>query len=128
MFTGFTFLIGVFLFATVVGNVGDVISNLNAARMEFQGKYVHHASRTLCCIRQSFAPKFFASFTWRCFRMDGIKFYMAHHTIPQDLQGRVKKWAEYSWNRSVPFFFCPHDFLISRGVFSLVDQNTLREV
>ena len=37
-FTGFTFLVGVFMFATVVGNVGDVISNMNAAKVEFQQK------------------------------------------------------------------------------------------
>ena len=29
---------GVFVFAAVVGNVGDVISNMNAARTEFQAK------------------------------------------------------------------------------------------
>ena len=38
MFTGLTFLIGVFVFAAVVGNVGDVISNMNAARTEFQSR------------------------------------------------------------------------------------------
>ena len=27
------------MFATVVGNVGDVISNMNAARTNFQGRY-----------------------------------------------------------------------------------------
>ncbi len=36
--------------------------------------------------------------------MDAIKFYMTHHTIPGDLQNRVKKWAEYSWNR-----YCVYD-------------------
>ena len=38
VFTGITFLIGVFLFAAVVGNVGDVISNMNASRQEFTAK------------------------------------------------------------------------------------------
>ena len=38
MFTGLTFFNGVFVFAAVVGNVGDVISNMNAARTEFQAK------------------------------------------------------------------------------------------
>ena len=36
VFTGCTFLIGVFLFATIVGNMGDVISSMHAARAEFQ--------------------------------------------------------------------------------------------
>lgn len=40
VFTGLTFLIGVFVFAAVVGNVGDVISNMNAARTEFQSRFV----------------------------------------------------------------------------------------
>ncbi|KAL3872523.1 hypothetical protein ACJMK2_035747, partial [Sinanodonta woodiana] len=40
VFTGLTFLIGVFLFAAVVGNVGDVISNINAARQEYQSRQV----------------------------------------------------------------------------------------
>ena len=44
--------------------------------------------------------------------MDGIKFYMTHHTIPEELQGRVKKWAEYSWNRFVCNQNCSKTFLI----------------
>lgn len=36
VFTGCTFLIGVLLFATIVGNMGDVVSSMNAARAEFQ--------------------------------------------------------------------------------------------
>ncbi|XP_077861642.1 cyclic nucleotide-gated channel rod photoreceptor subunit alpha-like [Saccoglossus kowalevskii] len=70
VFTGITFLIGVFLFAAVVGNVGDVISNMNAARQEFQAK------------------------------MDAIKFYMNHRQVPSCLQSRVKKWSEYAWHRT----------------------------
>lgn len=30
---------GVFVFATVMGNVGDVISSMNANRQEFQARY-----------------------------------------------------------------------------------------
>lgn len=33
------FLLGIFVFATVVGNVGDVISNMNAPRTNFQARY-----------------------------------------------------------------------------------------
>ena len=39
MFTGCMFLLGIFVFATVVGNVGDVISNMNAARTNFQSRF-----------------------------------------------------------------------------------------
>ncbi|XP_046371281.2 cyclic nucleotide-gated cation channel alpha-3-like isoform X2 [Haliotis rufescens] len=70
VFTGLTFLIGVFVFAAVVGNVGDVISNIHAARQDFQA------------------------------RMDQIKFYMQHRHVPEHLQDRVKKWADYTWNRT----------------------------
>ncbi|CAH1263159.1 CNGA1 [Branchiostoma lanceolatum] len=69
-FTGLTFLIGVFLFATVVGNVGDVISSLRHARTEFQA------------------------------RLDRVKMYLNHHDVPDVLQNRVKRWADYSWNRT----------------------------
>ena len=36
-----------------------------------------------------------------CFtiRMDGIKRYMEHHEIPEQLQDRVKRWLQYSWSR-----------------------------
>ena len=90
-----------FLFATVVGNVGDVISNLNAARMEFQGKYVACICQLANDILQILVVVDCNAYLlwYLLFRMDGIKFYMTHHTIPEELQGRVKKWAEYSWNR-----------------------------
>ncbi|XP_063682833.1 cGMP-gated cation channel alpha-1-like isoform X2 [Bolinopsis microptera] len=70
LFTGLTFFNGVFVFAAVVGNVGDVISNMNAARTEFQAK------------------------------VDDIKRYMVHHRVPDSLQKRVKKWFDYSWGRT----------------------------
>lgn len=70
IFTGFMFLLGIFVFATVVGNVGDVISNMNAPRTNFQG------------------------------RMDSIKQFMEHHNVPQTLQTRVKRWAHYAWSRT----------------------------
>ncbi|XP_022241104.1 cyclic nucleotide-gated olfactory channel-like [Limulus polyphemus] len=70
VFTGLTFLVGVFVFATVVGNVGDVISNMNATRQEFQAK------------------------------MDQVKVYLTHRKVPAYLQLKVKKWAEYSWART----------------------------
>ena len=38
LFVIFDFLIGVLIFATIVGNVGSMISNMNATRAEFQAK------------------------------------------------------------------------------------------
>lgn len=42
-----TFVIGVFVFAAVVGNVGDVISNMNASRQDFQARYSYSVSLSI---------------------------------------------------------------------------------
>lgn len=67
IFNGPSVSLGVLLFATIVGNVGNIITNLNASRLDFQNK------------------------------MDGVKAYMRFHKIPQDLQNRVIKWFDYLW-------------------------------
>ena len=38
LFVTVDFLIGVLIFATIVGNIGSMITNMNAARAEFQNK------------------------------------------------------------------------------------------
>lgn len=38
LFVVIDFLIGVLIFATIVGNVGSMITNMNAARAEFQSR------------------------------------------------------------------------------------------
>lgn len=38
VFVVIDFLVGVLIFATIVGNVGSMITNINAARAEFQQK------------------------------------------------------------------------------------------
>ena len=63
----YPFFAGVLLFATIVGNVGSIITNQNAGKVDFQNK------------------------------MDGIKAYMRFHKIPQHLQQRVIKWFDYLW-------------------------------
>uniref|UniRef100_F6SPJ8 Cyclic nucleotide-gated channel alpha-1 n=1 Tax=Ornithorhynchus anatinus TaxID=9258 RepID=F6SPJ8_ORNAN len=62
------FLIGVLIFATIVGNIGSMISNMNAARAEFQA------------------------------RIDAIKQYMRFRNVSQDLEKRVIKWFDYLWS------------------------------
>ncbi|XP_078592690.1 cyclic nucleotide-gated channel alpha-3-like isoform X3 [Branchiostoma floridae x Branchiostoma japonicum] len=90
IFTGVTFLIGVFVFAAVVGNVGDVISNLNAARTDFQNsRYGTHIGFVMM-----------ASLSLCYYRMDSIKLYMTHRKVPEALQSRVKRWAGYAWHRT----------------------------
>ncbi|CAL1278582.1 unnamed protein product [Larinioides sclopetarius] len=69
MFTIISYLIGVFIFATIVGQVGTVITNRNASRLEFERL------------------------------LDGAKLYMRHHKVPRNMQRRVQRWYDYSWSR-----------------------------
>jgi hypothetical protein len=68
VFVVIDFLIGVLIFATIVGNVGSMITNMNASRSEFQQ------------------------------RMDGVKRYMEFRKVGRDLESRVIKWFDYLWN------------------------------
>ncbi|XP_056894771.1 cyclic nucleotide-gated cation channel alpha-3 isoform X3 [Takifugu flavidus] len=61
------FLTGVLIFASIVGNVGAMISNMNASRAEFQAK------------------------------IDSIKQYMQFRKVSKDLEARVIKWFDYLW-------------------------------
>lgn len=61
------FLIGVLIFATIVGNVGAMISNMNASRALFQAK------------------------------IDAIKQYMQFRKVSKDLEARVVKFFDYLW-------------------------------
>lgn len=56
------FLVGVLIFATIVGNVGSMITNMNKERSEFQQ------------------------------RMDGIKRYMTFRKVGKTLEKRVIQW------------------------------------
>ncbi|XP_071452320.1 uncharacterized protein [Hetaerina americana] len=69
VFTIVSYLIGVFIFATIVGQVGNVITNRNANRLEFERL------------------------------LDGAKTYMRHHKVPGDMKRRVLRWYDYSWSR-----------------------------
>ncbi|CAL8078899.1 unnamed protein product [Orchesella dallaii] len=62
------FLVGVLIFATIVGNIGSMITYMNAARAEFQEK------------------------------MDLIKQYMEFRKVSKDLEKRVIKWFDYLWS------------------------------
>uniref|UniRef100_A0A4W4DPR3 Cyclic nucleotide-binding domain-containing protein n=1 Tax=Electrophorus electricus TaxID=8005 RepID=A0A4W4DPR3_ELEEL len=67
VFVVFDFLIGVLIFATIVGNVGSMISNMNATRAEFQA------------------------------RIDAVKHYMHFRKVSRNLETRVIKWFDYLW-------------------------------
>uniref|UniRef100_A0A0V0J2R5 Cyclic nucleotide-binding domain-containing protein n=2 Tax=Schistocephalus solidus TaxID=70667 RepID=A0A0V0J2R5_SCHSO len=68
-FTAATYLIGVFVFATIVGQVGNIINNRNAARLSFEQI------------------------------LDNAKFYMNSHKVPKGLRTRVLRWYDYAWQR-----------------------------
>ncbi|XP_023617238.1 cyclic nucleotide-gated cation channel alpha-3 [Myotis lucifugus] len=67
LFVVVDFLVGVLIFATIVGNVGSMISNMNASRTEFQAK------------------------------IDSIKQYMQLRKVTKDLETRVIRWFDYLW-------------------------------
>ncbi|CAB3401568.1 unnamed protein product [Caenorhabditis bovis] len=67
VFVTLDLMCGVLIFATIVGNVGSMISNMSAARTEFQNK------------------------------MDGIKQYMELRKVSKQLEMRVIKWFDYLW-------------------------------
>ncbi|XP_012331296.2 cyclic nucleotide-gated cation channel alpha-3 [Aotus nancymaae] len=67
LFVVIDFLVGVLIFATIVGNVGSMISNMNASRAEFQAK------------------------------IDSIKQYMQFRKVTKDLETRVIRWFDYLW-------------------------------
>ncbi|XP_037071366.1 cyclic nucleotide-gated cation channel alpha-3-like [Pollicipes pollicipes] len=68
IFVTLDFLAGVLIFATVVGNVGSMITNMNLSRTEFQK------------------------------RMDSIKQYMEFRKVSKDLERRVIEWFDYLWS------------------------------
>ncbi|XP_045072087.1 cGMP-gated cation channel alpha-1-like [Coregonus clupeaformis] len=61
------FLVGVLIFATLVGNISSMISNISAARVEFQA------------------------------RIDNIKQYMQKWKVDKELELRVITWFDYLW-------------------------------
>ncbi|CAF1011807.1 unnamed protein product [Adineta steineri] len=62
-------LFAVFVIAIIVGQVGNVITNRNASRLEFERL------------------------------LDSAKQYMRSHNVPAEMQRRVQRWYDYSWSR-----------------------------
>ncbi|XP_061901286.1 cyclic nucleotide-gated cation channel-like [Entelurus aequoreus] len=67
LFLIFDFLVGVLIFASIVGNVGSMISNMNATRASFQA------------------------------RVDALKHYMHFRHVNKVLEQRVIRWFDYLW-------------------------------
>ena len=64
------FLVGVFIFATIVGMVGGIVANMNIRRTAFQQ------------------------------RLDNIKHYMRYRSVGKTLQRHVIKWFDYLWSNN----------------------------
>lgn len=62
-------LLGLLIFASIIGNVGSMITNMNAAKTQF----LEH--------------------------MDGVKQYMEIRKVHSTLQKRVIKWFNYIWSQ-----------------------------
>lgn len=60
-------VLGLFLFAAVLGHVANIVTNVSAARKEFQAK------------------------------LDAVKTYMRMRHVPEHLQNKVIKWFDYLW-------------------------------
>ncbi len=72
IFVIFDYLIGILMFATLVGNVGNIIANTQKNKAKFQTK------------------------------MDNIKVYMKKTSVPEHLREKVIKWFDYLWTHGHP--------------------------
>ena len=72
VFVTVNYLIGILLFASIVGNVGNIIVNVQKTRSKFQTK------------------------------IDNIKDYMQQRKVPGNLQHRVIKFYNYMWTNGHP--------------------------
>jgi len=63
----FELVIGLITFATVLGYIANIVTNVSAARKDFQAK------------------------------LDGVKTYMRLRRVPNSLQNKVIKWFDYLW-------------------------------
>eukprot|EP00794_Sanderia_malayensis_P013966 gene13966-15423_t len=63
------YAVGIFIFATIVGQAGNVIQNMNANRIDFEKQ------------------------------RDSTMQYMKRHNVPEDVQRRVRLWYDYSYSR-----------------------------
>ncbi|CAF0785927.1 unnamed protein product [Rotaria sordida] len=69
VFAIISYMVGIFVFSSIIGQVGNVITNRNASRLEFERL------------------------------LDSAKQYMRSHSVPAEMQRRVQRWYDYSWSR-----------------------------
>ena len=68
LFVTVDFLVGVLVVSSIVGNIGTMIENMNAARADYQNK------------------------------MDSIKQYMVFRRVTEEIERRVLQWFDYLWS------------------------------
>ena len=68
LFVTMDFLVGVLVVSSIVGNIGTMIENMNAARADYQNK------------------------------MDSIKQYMVFRRVTEEIERRVLQWFDYLWS------------------------------
>ena len=71
------------LFATIMGQVASIVSNLSNARKDFQGKQERRCVGIGRAHRLSFA---------RLAKLDAVKTYMSLRRVPNSLEDRVIRW------------------------------------
>lgn len=99
IFTIVSYLIGVFIFATIVGQVGNVITNRNANRLEFERlldgakTYMRHHKVTITLNLTIFQTlKILFHFTKK-------NIFIVYGQVPGGMKRRVLRWYDYSWSR-----------------------------
>lgn len=80
---------GVLIFATIVGNVGSMITNMNAARAEFQARI--DAIKQYMTFRKVGAPNLKDPL------QDGPLSFLSDLQVSKDLEKRVIKWFDFLW-------------------------------
>ena len=94
-------MVGIFVFSSIIGKhepldasrftsslgqVGNVITNRNASRLEFE--------RLLVSL-----PRLNRRRRNDVSLQDSAKQYMRSHNVPVEMQRRVQRWYDYSWSR-----------------------------
>ena len=97
-----SYMVGIFVFSSIIGKcqgarwrsssprlgqVGNVITNRNASRLEFE--------RLLVGVQNEAVLNAASLSDWQ----DSAKQYMRTHNVPSEMQRRVQRWYDYSWSR-----------------------------
>jgi cyclic nucleotide gated channel alpha 3 len=80
IFISIQVIFALLLFATIMGHVASIVSNLSNARKDFQGRKIEKFSR----LRYSF-DSYLA-------KLDAVKTYMSLRRVPNNLEDRVIRW------------------------------------